>query len=254
MFDLHIGIDYSGAKTPTSRLAALQVFATSGGGEPVKVITPSAPTGRHWNWSRREIAEWLVAQTDRRFIAGIDHAFSLPHSYLQRHGLADWDAFLLDFVQHWPMCADHACVQAIRDRGSERTGENTEFRLTDRWTSSAKSIFQFGVQGQVAASTHTGIPQLERIRRQAGDRIHFWPFDGWEVPDGKSAIVEVYPSIFRRRYPTGPQDGDERDAYAVARWLSEMDERGALTRYLLPPLTETERRMAEVEGWILGVG
>ena len=48
--------------------------------------------------------------------------------------------------------------------------------------------------------------------------------------------------------------GDEHNAYAVARWLSETDVRGALERYFNPPLTLEERPMVELEGWILGVG
>lgn len=253
-YDLHIGIDYSGAKTPTSRLPGLQVFAASGGGEPVKVVTPSALPGRRQNWTRREIAEWLIEQTDRRYIAGIDHAFSFPDSYFRRYGLEGWDAFLVDFVQHWPTYEDNMYVDFVREKGPARIGDNTEFRLTERWNSSAKSIFQFDVQGQVAKSTHAGIPWLHRVRQKAGDKIHFWPFDGWDVPEGKSVIVEVYPSIFRRRYDRAKRTIDEQDAYATARWLSEADGRGFLERYLRPPLTEQEQRVADQEGWILGVG
>jgi hypothetical protein len=86
-----------------------------------------------------------------------------------------------------------------------------------------------------------------------GDRIHFWPFDGWEIPEGRSVIVEVYPSIFRNRYDRGSRSVDEQDAYSVARWLYETSEGGFLDRYLHPPLTEEERKVAELEGWILGI-
>lgn len=57
-FDWHIGIDYSGAETPTSRLAGLQVFAASADMLPTSVrAVPEHPT---WNWTRRGIAEWLI--------------------------------------------------------------------------------------------------------------------------------------------------------------------------------------------------
>jgi hypothetical protein len=72
--------------------------------------------------------------------------------------------------------------------------------------------------------------------------------------EGKSVISEVYPSIFRNRYGKEGRTPDEHDAYAVARWLSESDARGALDRYFSPPLTIEERRVAELEGWMLGVG
>ena len=80
-----------------------------------------------------------------------------------------------------------------------------------------------------------------------------WPFDGWTVPVGKSVIAEIYPSIFRRRYPKHDRTADQQDAYSVCRWLTETDQRGMLQHYLNPPLTESERKIAEREGWILGV-
>jgi hypothetical protein len=135
----------------------------------------------------------------------------------------------------------------------ERVGKATEFRLCERWTSSARSVFQFDVQGSVAKSTHCGIPWLRRIRAEAGEQVHIWPFDGWLPPEDKAVIAEVYPSIFRNRYPRENRSVDEQDAYAVARWLSESSARGILGRYFDPPLTLLEREIAAKEGWILGV-
>jgi len=148
-FDLYIGIDYSGAETAESRLKGLQVYVASDG-MPQRIATPAAPEGQHWNWSRREIAQWLIAQwliaqmhSGARIIAGIDHAFSFPLSYMERYGLTSWDAFLDDFVQHWPTHEPYTYVDFIRDRGPKRTGRANEFRLCERWTSSAKSVFRF---------------------------------------------------------------------------------------------------------------
>ena len=133
-------------------------------------------------------------------------------------------------------------------------GWPNEFRLCERWTSSAKSVFDFSPgPGIVAKSTHAGIPWLWHIRKEVRDRVHFWPFDGWEIPEGKSTIVEVHPSIFSGRYDRGDRTADQQDAYATARWLNEICERGFMERYLGPPLTDEERRTAEVEGWILGI-
>ncbi len=216
--------------------------------------TPACPPGGNWNWCRKEIAEWLIDQANSgvRFVAGIDHGFSFPLSYFKRHTLRSWPEFLDDFCHHWPT-DDHTYVDFIREKNPPRTGTATELRLTEKWTSSAKSVFQFDIQGQVAKSTHAGIPWLRRIRQAAGDRVHFWPFDGWSVPEGKSVIAEVYPSIFMKRYSVNGGTPDQQAAYAVARWLSECDGHGFLGRYFNPPLTAEERRVAELEGWIFGI-
>ena len=73
-FNLHVGINYSGAGTPTSRSAQLQVYAAVGGRGPAPITTPAATEGQHWNWTRREIAERLIglAKTGQRFVAGIE--------------------------------------------------------------------------------------------------------------------------------------------------------------------------------------
>jgi hypothetical protein len=253
-FGMYLGIDYSGAETAQSRLKGLQVYATDGG-PPGRVIAVPDEGKTHWNWSRAGIAGYLieVAGADPPFIAGIDHGFGFPLSYLERYGLGTWDDFLADFVRHWPTHDPYTYVDFIRDRGTARMGWANEFRLCERWTSSAKSVFHFGCQGQVAKSTHAGIPWLWHIRNEVGDRIHFWPFDGWEIPAGRSVIAEVYPSILRNRHDREGRTVDEHDAYSVARWLMETHRNGFVERYLHPPLTEDEREIARLEGWILGI-
>jgi hypothetical protein len=264
-FDLFIGIDYSGAGAPTSRVKALKIFAANPGEKPQKLDPPVVPNNKQaWNWTRKEIADHLIglAHEGVRYVAGIDHGLSFPVSYLERYGLKTWPEFLADFAFHWPTDSDHVYVDFVRDgalarrggpRPDARVGRSDEFRLCERWTSSAKSVFQFDVQGQVAKSTHAGIPWIRRIREAAGDHVHIWPFDGWTPAEGKAVIAEVYPSLFRRRYPTEKRDADEHDAYAVARWLSESSARGVLARYFDPPLTVHERALAAREGWILGI-
>jgi hypothetical protein len=247
-YDLHIDIDYSGAETPEASLKGLQVYAAENGAEPARVAPPKQPP----NWSRKEVAEWLVdlGREERRFIAGIDHAFSLPIWFMDEHDLLDWPAFLVHLRRRWqtherPLTpAEVAHLHENRER---------DLRLTDTWTSSAKSVFEFGIPGQVAPSTFAGIPWLAHIREALGDRVHFWPFDGWDVPGDRSVIVEAYPSIFRRRYPAGDRGPDAQDAYAIARWLRDRDDRGLLGHYFQPPLTEAEAQQARREGWIVGI-
>ena len=86
-----------------------------------------------------------------------------------------------------------------------------------------------------------------------GSRVHFWPFDGWEIPQGRSAIAEVYPSLWNRSFPCEARTPDQHDAWCIAAWLSRADRDGTLAGYLAPPVTAAERAAAKVEGWILGV-
>ena len=257
-----IGIDYSGADNPLHRSPKLAVYCADGDDPPQRVGPPRARTV---NWNRREIAEWLVAQLrekDKPTLIGIDHSFSFPIPYFQRYNNLlgpRWDDFLNDFQAHWPTDGDDTLVSRIRQgTGRCRAGEANWFRLTDRLSPrTAKSVFQFGVQGQVATSTHAGLPWLRYIRQElarTGPRVHFWPFDGWEIPEGQSAIVEVYPSLWSGRFDR-PADRtpDQHDAYSVAGWLSYADRNGCLEQYFNPELTPEEGNRAEVEGWILGV-
>jgi hypothetical protein len=126
-------------------------------------------------------------------------------------------------------------------------------RLTEERAGSAKSVFHFDVQGSVAKSTHAGIPWLRFIRQQLGGRVHFWPFDGWDIPAGRSAVTEVYPALWSRSFARADRMGDQHDAYCIAGWLSRADRDGTLAAFLKPALTPPERAVAQVEGWILGV-
>jgi len=47
-YDFHIGIDYSGAKTPTSRWNGLQVYVAQRD-EPQIVTSPAVAEGKYWN-------------------------------------------------------------------------------------------------------------------------------------------------------------------------------------------------------------
>jgi hypothetical protein len=131
---------------------------------------------------------------------------------------------------------------------------NTRWRrLTEERAGGAKSVFHFDVQGSVAKSTHAGIPWLRFIRLRLGGRVHFWPFDGWEIPAGRSAIVEVYPALWSHSFAREESTGDQHDAYSSAAWLSCADLDRRLPAFLKPGLTPPERAVAQVEGWILGV-
>jgi hypothetical protein len=256
-FERYVGIDYSGAATPTSSLPGLRVYV-SDWVSPPREIPPTTSSRKHW--TRHGVADWLVTQLSgqKLMLVGIDHGFSFPLQYFERHRLPpDWDKFLDDFQKHWPTDEANTYVSFLREgsrgRAAKRQGDSAWLRLTERWTATAKSVFQFGVDGQVAASTHAGLPWLRFVRGHCRDRVHFWPFDGWQIPAGRSVLAEVYPSLWKRRFPNAELSGDQHAAYAVFAWLRRTDADGSLARYLSPPLEPEERTQAQLEGWILGV-
>jgi len=249
-FEEYIGINYSGRRTPTTPMRAIHVYAAEEDHEIRRELDPDKGA-----WSRRALAEWLLGRLSEdhpkrpKFVA-IDHAFSFPKMYLDCHRLRTWDRFLQDFTKHWPTHSRR--VRDLLEEGSSRTGHPDELRLTERWTPAARGVFRFDMRGGAAKAAHAGIPWIDYLR-QARARIHFWPFDGFAVPPGRSVVAEVYPDLFRNRYPKESRGPEEHAAYATCAWLQERDQLGLLDAYFQPPLSEEERERVRLEGWILGV-
>jgi len=255
-FKRYIGIDYSGAQTPTSSLKGLRVYMADRSSLPVEVLPPSSP--RKY-WTRRGIAEWLVTwlSEDSPALVGIDHGFSFPLRYFEKHGRPlDWAGFLDDFQRHWPTDDDHTYVDFVRSSavgdGAARLGDAHWRRLTEI-RAGAKSVFHFDVPGSVAKSTHAGLPWLRYLHSEVGHRVHFWPFDGWDIPAGRSVVAEVYPSLWGHSFARQGRIADQHDAYSAAAWMRDADLDGSLSKFLNPCLAPNEREMARIEGWILGV-
>lgn len=249
-FEHYIGIRYSGRKEPGDPIREICVYSAREDHEPYREQSPGDESGR---WSRRDLAEWLLARLTEGepTIIGIDHAFSFPQSYMDRNNLKSWEEFLKDFGGHWP--THEFSVRELLP-GNPRTGDPDEHRLTGRWTAFPKSVFQFDLQIQdsPAKATHAGLPWIDYLRR-AGDRVHFWPFQGFEVPRKRSVVAEVRPARLRHRYQKEGISREALDAYSICAWLQERDRLDLLRPYFTPPLSESEKERAQLEGWILGV-
>ena len=267
MFDQYIGIDYSGANTPVARLNGLAVYRAGRDAMPGIVL----PQRDHCDlWSRKLLAQWLVktlADCSRRTLVGVDLGFGFPIAYFEQYPEIpqdNWEWFLRDFRAHWPTDGDDALVRVIRDNPAQLRGGNpTWLRMTDqhaqRQGHKASSVFDFRAKARnVAHSTHAGLPWLLYIRhelRRSGIDVHFWPFDDWKVADGRSVILEVYPSLWNREFrrATRGLSGDRRDAYSLARWMAVTDQANSLRKLFEPGLSEEEKIQARTEGWIFGV-
>ncbi|MBI5093544.1 MAG: hypothetical protein HZB26_14015 [Candidatus Hydrogenedentes bacterium] len=256
-FEQYIGIDYTGAATPTLSLKGVRIFMAVRESTPVEVAPP--PSLRKY-WTRRGVGEWLVEQlsANQPTKIGTDHGLSFPLPYFEKRQLAlDWPAFLDDFQRHWPTDGDHIYVDFVRDgnhgSGEARSGNTRWRRLTEIRAGSAKSVFHFDVPGPVAKSTHAGLPWLRYLRHELGNRVHFWPFDGWDIPKSVSIITEVYPSLWSQSFARENHTSDQHDAYSVATWLRNADLDSSLSKFLNPSLTSQDRAVAHIEGWIPGI-
>ena len=173
-FERYIGIDYSGAQTPASSLQGLRVYEADQATEPQEIAPPQ---GSAKYWTRRGVAEWLVAKLSMQAptLVGIDHGFSFPLQYFGRYALPlDWASFLDDFQRHWPTDEEHTYVDFVRDgicgNAAARSGTTRWRRITELRARTAKSVFHFDVPGSVAKSTHSGLPWLRYIRQHLGGR------------------------------------------------------------------------------------
>jgi hypothetical protein len=111
-FARYIGIDHSGAETPTASLKGLRVYLAESVHSPVEVQPP--PSQRKY-WTRKGIAEWLIERLAEEVstLVGIDHGFSFPLRYFEFHRLKpDWPTFLDDFQHHWPTDDAHTYVDS----------------------------------------------------------------------------------------------------------------------------------------------
>jgi hypothetical protein len=158
--------------------------------------------------SRDEIAHLLIeeAMKDRRFIVGLDFAFSFPLWFCEKLGAKTafdvWAHAARDGEQ-WL----HSCFTPFWGRpGTTCPTDGERFRKTERGCASngsgakPKSVFQIGGAGAVGTGSIRGMPILKTLR-EAGFSI--WPFDPPDWPK----VVEIYP-----RALTGPVNKSSDDA------------------------------------------
>ncbi|MDI4647664.1 hypothetical protein [Cohnella hashimotonis] len=276
LFDIYIGVDYSGAGLPAKAIPGLAVVKAEGGDPPAVVRNPHHPQGR---WSRSAVHGYLMselAQTDRRAFVGIDHGFSYPLSELAYYGLQTWDDFLAWLSLNWD--TRERSVDDCKKRGAPYRNANSLRLAEARYAVGASSVLDLDrsyghMTKTVSYSTHAGLPWLAELRQRADrGRVRCWPYDHIHVSESGEAnvrpvdghvVAEVYPKICKERlaYRFSPPDArggstlsaHEIDAFAVAEWAQQRDREGALAPYFrLETLTPHELRTAALEGWIVG--
>jgi hypothetical protein len=238
-FSRYIGIDYSGAETPNASLKGLRIYLAEDDVPPVEVPPPPSP--RKY-WTRRGIAEWLTERLaeDIPTLVGIDHGFSFPCAIsrcIASSSTGPPSSTISSSTGRPTRTSTSILFATVSWETARHTGKPRWRRLIEERSGSAKSVFHFDVQGSVAKSTHAGIPWLRFIRQRVGERVHFWPFDGWDIPVGRSAIAEVYPRLWSRGFAPENRTSDQHDAYSIAAWFRRADRDGSLAAFLKPLLT-----------------
>jgi hypothetical protein len=207
-FDGFVAIDWSGAFRNYDGIAV--AICRLGGTAPKLVKAPGA------RWRRKTIADWLTSQlgSGKRLLIGFDFAFGFPFEtdggYLGGTAPGIDDIFSL-----WTLIEarsagdpDFGCMRFIGDtdyaslfwlRGP-RPGHwierkrRTEFACAELTKTRPDSLYKMLHSKQVGKASITGMRVLHHICTSTRGCVAIWPFEKVRT----SAIVEIYPTMFRK--------------------------------------------------------
>lgn len=226
----------------------------------------------------------------KRVCFGFDHQFGIPFGLLQEIGISEqsWREILEALVDGRGVPAlehpkDYArkfndwCQARGRlpyfysatkatsygiPKTSPRGKDDTVTRLTERCASGSGKrnpmpFNRVGDNGSVGGQTLVGLVklhQLLKLCKTEGIPVRCWPFDGLDISsssyEGSHVLLEPYPSAVRS---SNVSQTDANDAIASVQFLQQADQAGELTNILnLSCLSDTQRKMVLVEGWIVG--
>jgi hypothetical protein len=250
----------------------------------------------HYVRTRAEAIEHLATliaaerSGGRRVLAGFDFPFGYPFGFAaaaagRAEGLAVW-ALLAALVQDRSDNANNRFAVAaalnrrlpgtgpfwgrprslelpeLPERASGRVHPFPDRRLVEARVRSAQSPWKLYTAGSVGGQMLTGLPALERLRRDprlAG--VAVWPFEtGLAPPDAPVVLAEIYPSLLAAAIRAARRPDEVLDAAQVrltAGALARLDAAGGLVPLFRGALDlgAAERALvAREEGWILGAG
>jgi hypothetical protein len=213
-FDEFIAIDWSGAV----KANGIAIAQCDRGTNAPKLISP--PSRR---WTRQTAAAWVLERLSlkRRLLVGFDFAFSMPFEeqvgFLAGRAPGIEDVFDLWEAVEQASSASHdfGCGAFLDDPRYSPLYWNRRIRPADwiarqrrtevdcgRETSTyPQSVFKAHGPSQVCKASLTGIRVLRHIRERGGAAVAIWPFE--PMNECKSVMVEIYPTLFRKRAPSG---------------------------------------------------
>ena len=157
----------------------------------------ASPSG-WWNGCSKTRPPWSASTTASPFHSATSRPTTCPPTGPPFWRTSSATGRRMRITPTWTSSATAPSVTA-----TERMGDPRWRRLSEIRARTAKSVFLFDVQGQVAKSTHAGLPWLLYLRRQLGDRVHFWPFDGWQIPTRALRGSGGLPRPLEARLPRG---------------------------------------------------
>jgi hypothetical protein len=284
-FDAFVAIDWSGAVRHYDGIAV--AICRPGRTAPKLVKAPGV------RWTRKTISDWLKSQLGcgRRLLIGFDFAFGFPFEtdggYLGGKAPGIDDIFSLWTMIEARSCGDpdFGCMRFIGDaayaslfwlqgaRPSHWIERKrwTEFACAEQTKTRPDSLYKMLHSKQVGKASITGMRVLHHIRTSMGGCVAIWPFEKVRA----SAIVEIYPTMFRKMaagaiakirsrqqlnaalgrigsQPVGSNNDDfsdhETDALLSAAGLRKITSNPAVWN----PHETTSPRVQR-EGWIFGV-
>lgn len=227
----------------------------------------------------RKVAEEAIAtlireelNAGRRLCIGFDFPFGYPAGFAKAlTGRADpfavWD-WIEDHLQDTPKQNNrfdlagqinalfegigpfwfNGLRRDIPDLPRKDTRTNRAFpdrRRAEDTTKGAFTCWQVGGAGAVGGQVLTGLPVLNRLRRQFAGDIAFWPFEPLESP---VSVVEIWPGLINPAVKRAEAGGGIRDAHQVQ--LLAL----ALSRLASSDMDAMLGIDAPEEGWIMGLG
>jgi hypothetical protein len=206
-FDSFIAIDWSGAN---GRYAGIAIARCEPGEGAPRLVAPDEA-----RWTRTAVATWLERElrSGAQLLIGFDLAFGMPYEAggyaaapRARDIFALWDA-----IEAASACAgDFSCTPLLADpafaplywaRGTRPASwtlrqRRSEIACADATGTRPECVFKLIGAKQVGKASLTGIRVLRHVRARQRERVAVWPF---EPVDAKSALVEIYPTLFRKR-------------------------------------------------------
>gem|GEM_PF-942363 len=228
---------------------------------------------------------------NKRVCFGFDHQYGVPFGLLKEIGIAElsWRKILdvlvegrgVPALQHpstyarqfnewcskkgkppYFYSSTKASSYGIPSRDPRKGEADTLSRLTERCKSisgrgNPKPFNRVGDNGSVGGQTIMGLIKLRELLNKCqaeGISVKCWPFDGLDIRSysyvGCHVLLEPYPAAVRS---PDVLYTDANDAIACVKLIQSHDRRGKLSDLLdLSCLSDTQKDMVLVEGWIAG--